>query len=78
MRIYESLYTRRELTLLLYVCMTRSRGFIRREGARMRRRGQRKTTTVATTTRGGGVVEVGRLIPGGRLRQQQDLRRHLL
>ena len=32
--------------------MTRSRGFIRREGARRRRRGQRETTASAATTRG--------------------------
>ena len=34
------------------VCMTRSGGFIRREGARRRRRGRRETTTAATTTLG--------------------------
>ena len=34
------------------VWMTRSRGFIRREGARSRRRGQRETATAATAMRG--------------------------
>ena len=50
--IYASLYTRREGTLSPDVWMTRSRGFINREGERRRRRCQRETTTATPKMRG--------------------------
>ena len=48
----QSLYMRKEESSSPGVWMTIYRGFIMREGARMRRRGQREMKTAVTTTRG--------------------------